>query len=525
LLDPTVLIFLSSGLFLGWSLGANDAANVFGTAVGSRMIRFTTAAIICGIFVILGAYVSGTGAAQTLGKLGAVNAIGGSFMAALAAGLTVYWMTKLGLPVSTSQAIIGSIIGWNLFSDSYTDISSLLKILSTWIICPLLSAVIAAFLFSVAKIFVRKMGIGLIRFDGYTRLALILAGAFGAYSLGANNIANVMGVFVPVAPFPDMLFGQGFSISSAQIANVMGVFVPVAPFPDMLFGQGFSISSAQQLFLVGGLAIAVGVFTYSKRVMMTVGSELMRLTPLAAWVAVMSHSIVLFLFASERLEQLLAKMSLPTIPLVPVSSSQAVVGAVIGIGMLQGGREIQWPRVYSIVKGWVITPLVSCLLCFVGLYFLQNVFQQTVQRDSNYTLSASVIEKLQKEGIETEGLHELTGTVFQKSAEVVRAVKDKVSLSSKQGLKVVEYSLQKSLIVTAEKIADLETNGLSSVQLDALSKLAGQTYNYPWQLGDALAEISQEWIMLGGGLKDKLHDRDIKQKLAYLYRKFQRRER
>ena len=496
MLDPTVLIFLSSGLFLGWSLGANDAANVFGTAVGSRMIRFTTAAIICGIFVILGAYVSGTGAAQTLGKLGAVNAIGGSFMAALAAGLTVYWMTKLGLPVSTSQAIIGSIIGWNLFSDSYTDISSLLKILSTWIICPLLSAVIAAFLFSVAKVFVRKMGIGLIRFDGYTRLALILAGAFGAYSLGANNIANVMGVFVPVAPFPDMLFGQGFSISSAQ-----------------------------QLFLVGGLAIAVGVFTYSKRVMMTVGSELMTLTPLAAWVAVMSHSIVLFLFASERLEQLLAKMSLPTIPLVPVSSSQAVVGAVIGIGMLQGGREIQWPRVYSIVKGWVITPLVSCLLCFVGLYFLQNVFQQTVQRDSNYTLSASVIEKLQKEGIETEGLHELTGTVFQKSAEVVRAVKDKVSLSSKQGLKVVEYSLQKSLIVTAEKIADLETNGLSSAQLDALSKLAGQTYNYPWQLGDALAEISQEWIMLGGGLKDKLHDRDIKQKLAYLYRKFQRRER
>ncbi|MDP6308188.1 MAG: anion permease [SAR324 cluster bacterium] len=496
MLDPTVLIFLSSGLFLGWSLGANDAANVFGTAVGSRMIRFTTAAIICGIFVILGAYVSGTGAAQTLGKLGAVNAIGGSFMAALAAGLTVYWMTKLGLPVSTSQAIIGSIIGWNLFSDSYTDISSLLKILSTWIICPLLSAVIAAFLFSVAKIFVRKMGIGLIRFDGYTRLALILAGAFGAYSLGANNIANVMGVFVPVAPFPDMLFGQGFSISSAQ-----------------------------QLFLVGGLAIAVGVFTYSKRVMMTVGSELMRLTPLAAWVAVMSHSIVLFLFASERLEQLLAKMSLPTIPLVPVSSSQAVVGAVIGIGMLQGGREIQWPRVYSIVKGWVITPLISCLLCFVGLYFLQNVFQQTVQRDSNYTLSASVIEKLQKEGIQTEGLHELTGTVFQTSAEVVRAVKDKVSLSSKQGLKVVEYSLQKSLIVTAEKIADFETNGLSSAQLDALSKLAGQTYNYPWQLGDALAEISPEWIMLGGGLKDKLHDRDIKQKLAYLYRKFQRRER
>ena len=494
MLDPSVLIFLSSGLFLGWSLGANDAANVFGTAVGSRMVRFTTAAIICGVFVVLGAFVSGTGAAQTLGKLGAVNAIGGSFMAALAAGLTVYWMTKLGLPVSTSQAIIGSIIGWNLFSDSYTDISSLLKILSTWIICPLLSAVIAAILFTLSKFFVRKMGVGLIRFDGYTRVALILAGAFGAYSLGANNIANVMGVFVPVAPFPDMQFGQGFSISSAQ-----------------------------QLFLVGGLAIAVGVFTYSKHVMMTVGSELMRLTPLAAWVAVMSHSIVLFLFASERLEQLLANMSLPTIPLVPVSSSQAVVGAVIGIGMLQGGREIQWPRVYSIVKGWVITPGISCLLCFVGLYFLQNVFQQTVQRDSTYLLSASVIEKFQKEGIETSGLQELTGTVFRSSAEVVRSVEEKVMLNSTQGLKVVEYSLQKNMVVTAEKIAEMDKNGLSSAQLDALSNLEGQTYNFPWQLGDALAEISTEWVVRGGGLKNKLHDRKIKQKLTYLYRIFYRR--
>jgi PiT family inorganic phosphate transporter len=455
------------------------------------MVRFTTAALICGVFVVLGAFVSGTGAAQTLGKLGAVNALGGSFMAALAAGLTVYWMTKLGLPVSTSQAIIGSIIGWNLFSDSYTDISSLLKILSTWIICPLLSGVIAALLFTLAKIFVRKIGVGLIRMDGYTRLALILAGAFGAYSLGANNIANVMGVFVPVAPFPDLQFGQDFSVSSAQ-----------------------------QLFLVGGLAIAVGVFTYSKRVMMTVGSELMTLTPLAAWVAVMSHSIVLFLFASERLEQLLANMSLPTIPLVPVSSSQAVVGAVIGIGMLQGGREIQWPRIYGIVRGWVITPVISCLFCFVGLYFLQNVFQQEVQRESNYLLSTRVLEKFQKEGIETTGLNQLSDSTFSSSAELVRAVSSIVPLSSQQGLKVVEFSLQKSLLITQEKIASMDKKGLSSIQLDALNQLQGQTFNFPWQLGDSLAEISSEWEVRGGGLKNKLHDRKIKQKLAYLYRNF-----
>lgn len=81
--DLTVLILLGSGLFLGWSLGANDAANVFGTAVGTRMVRFGTAAAVCSIFVILGAVVSGAGAAQTLGKLGSIDAIAGSFMAAL----------------------------------------------------------------------------------------------------------------------------------------------------------------------------------------------------------------------------------------------------------------------------------------------------------------------------------------------------------------------------------------------------------------------------------------------------------
>ena len=110
-MDAAVLIFLCSGLFLGWSLGANDAANVFGTAVGTRMVKFGTAAILCSLFVILGAVVSGAGASHTLGKLGAVNALPGSFMAAFSAGFTVLLMTRLRLPVSTSQAVVGAIIG------------------------------------------------------------------------------------------------------------------------------------------------------------------------------------------------------------------------------------------------------------------------------------------------------------------------------------------------------------------------------------------------------------------------------
>ncbi|MDH3580988.1 MAG: inorganic phosphate transporter [Hyphomicrobiales bacterium] len=348
-MDPSIIIFLTSGLFLGWALGANDAANVFGTAVGTKMVRFGTAAVICSLFVILGAVVSGAGTSHTLGKLGAISALPGAFMTALSAAIAVYTMTKAGLPVSTTQAIVGGIIGWNLFSASPTDTKTLTTIVSTWFICPVLAAVIAIVVYKGVTLTLHRSKLHLLRTDAYTRTALILAGAFGAYSLGANNIANVVGVFIPAEPFETLSIGGLFTFSSAQ-----------------------------QLFLLGGLAIAVGVATYSKKVMMTVGSELGHISPVAAFVAVLSHSIVLFLFASRGLEAWLASKGLPTIPLVPVSSSQAVVGSVVGIAILKGIGGIQWRVLGRIVLGWAATPLLAGVICFIGLFFLQNVFGQVV---------------------------------------------------------------------------------------------------------------------------------------------------
>jgi PiT family inorganic phosphate transporter len=159
----------------------------------------------------------------------------------------------------------------------------------------------------------------------------------------------------------------------------MGVFVPSSPFTDFTIAGLFTFSSTEQLFLMGAVAIAVGVMTYSKRVMMTVGGGIMPLSPVAAWVVVMAHSIVLFLFASQGLEQFLASHGLPTIPLVPVSSSQAVVGAVLGIAILKGGRGIRWRVLGGIGAGWVAAPAIAGVVCFIGLYFMQNVFDQKVQ--------------------------------------------------------------------------------------------------------------------------------------------------
>lgn len=340
---------MSSGLFLGWSLGANDASNVFGTAVGSRMISFRTAAIYCSIFLLLGAVISGAGASHTLGKLGAVNAMAGAFVVAFSAAISVYLMTLAKYPVSTSQAIVGAIIGWNCFADMSTDYNALIKIMMTWVACPILSAIIAVISYLVVGWILKVLKVPIFSLDRATRNGLLLVGIFGSYSLGANNIANVVGVFLPVSPFQDM-----------HLFNIV------------------QITAAQQLFFIGGVAICVGVFTYSRRVMDTVGDGIFKLSPVMAFVAVWSHSVVLFSFSSKGLEKLLLDLGLPALPLVPVSSSQAIVGAVIGMGLLKGGSSIQWKTVGGITCGWVTTPLIAGAVSFICLFIAQNVFLQTV---------------------------------------------------------------------------------------------------------------------------------------------------
>ena len=342
------LFFLSSGLFLAWSLGANNAANVFGPAVGTRMVRFRTAAIITSVMVLLGAVAEGSGASGTLGKLGDVNALPGAFIIGMAAAVTTALMTRAGLPVSTSQAIVGGIVGWNFFVGLPTDPTALIKIVSTWVASPIIAAAFAAGLYWLARLWLKRVKIPILYQDAWTRYLFLAVGAFGAYSLGANNIANAMGVFAEVSPFEGM--------------NLLGL----------------ELSSTQILFGVGGVAIGVGVYTYSIRVMRTVGTNLFKLSPVAGLIVVLAEALVLFLFGSVALKHWLIAHHLPSVPLVPVSSSQAVVGAVLGIAIAKGGRNIQYKVLGRISLGWLATPVLACLMAWVGLYVMQNVFDQQV---------------------------------------------------------------------------------------------------------------------------------------------------
>lgn len=344
----TSIIYIASGLFLGWSLGANDAANVFGTAVGAKVIKFKTAAVIMSIFVVIGAVASGSGASHTLGKLGAITSLSGAFIVALASALTVFWMTRYGLPVSTSQAIVGSIIGWNIYSSNPTSMSTLSKIVLTWVLCPVLSALFSIIFYKIFKNRTEKLKTNIFMRHYYIRTGLLVVGAFGAYSLGANNIANVMGVFTNSIQLPSIDLGL------------------------------FTVNNTQILFFLGSVAIAVGVFTYSKKVMMTVGNSIYKLSPATALIVVFSSSFVLFIFASVSLQNLFISLGIPPIPLVPVSSSQAVVGAVIGIGLGKGDKNINFGKLKKISAGWIFTPTISLILTYISLFFMENVFMNSV---------------------------------------------------------------------------------------------------------------------------------------------------
>ncbi len=463
-------LYMSTGLFLGWSLGANHAVNVFGSAVSSRMVRFRTAAIIAGVFVILGAVVSGAGPTRTLTTLGAVNAIAGCFTVALAVGLTVTWMTTIRLPVSTSQAVVGGIVGWNLFTGSPTDTYSLSRIVSTWLVGPLLSAVFAFLLFKALTALLRGRRLHILTLDAYTRTGLLALGAAASYLLGANNIANVMGMFVPAVPFGDVA--------------VSGLF---------------TFSGTRMLFFLGGLAIAVGILTYGEQVMMTVGRDLYKITPLAGLVVVLAEVLVLFLFTSESLEAFLLHTGLPTIPLVPLSSTQVVIGAVIGVGLAKGGRGINYNVLGKIAGGWAVAPVVAGLSCYIALFIAQNVFELEVVKTSSYVITPGVRQELSQRGLDSRALAALDGKPITGSAQFRQTLQRIRPWSEKEMVVLFDCADLDTLVVdTVRAFTQSEPLPLTPQQHQSLAALHGSIFEHRWELDRALAEADSSWGELAG---------------------------
>ena len=296
---------LIAGAFMGWGLGANDAANLFGPAVGSRALRFWTAASLASVFVVIGAVLMGSRGFATYGAIGAQTLVS-SFTVMLAAGITVTIMTMLGLPISSTQATVGAIIGGSLLNASGVNLQPLMKIFLSWILTPIGGMIAAYIPYKIITLYPHTLMGRFASQDRFVRWGLVLVTCYGAFSLGANNVANVTGVYVKAG----------------------------------LISPSFAA-------LFGSLAIALGIMTFSKRVIRTVGSGLVPLDPFAALVVILAESITLNVYAMIG---------------VPVSASQAVVGAVVGIGLVKGVKTIDGRALVRVLFGWLGTPTIACAL-------------------------------------------------------------------------------------------------------------------------------------------------------------------
>ncbi len=453
-------IFLIGGLLLGWSLGANNTPVLFGTAVGSKMIRIKSALITASIFVILGAVLQGAHTTISIGELGRINAIGGAFTVTLATGLTTIWMIKAGLMVSITQALVGGIVAWSLFAGEPLNTSLMIGIIQSWIFSPLMAFITSFVLFKLLHNFYSKAKINLFSVDFLFKLNYILWGSIAAFTFGANNIANVVGVYLFSNPFKNIKIG------------------PV------------EISSTYILLLVGSLSIAAGILTGSKNVLKTVGEKVLKLTPLAGLVVVLSHSIVLFLYSSDLIRKLLNALHLPSLPLVPLASSQVVIGAMIGIGMARGsGRLINFKVLKDIAISWIITPISAGLLSFFLLFFAQNVFQLTVKRSSSYIFDHSAINEAKSRNIDVEPILALKGKVFTSTKSIYNVLSNTKKYNKEEITHILEISRIDSISVDTLKLNQIPQKWFKPEELEEIKKLHGKIYVHSWQFKSELRNL------------------------------------
>jgi PiT family inorganic phosphate transporter len=282
------------------------------------------------------------------------------------------------------------------------------------------------------------------------------------------------------------------------------------------------ISGIQQLFFLGAMAIAVGAYTYSRKVMETVGGSLLKLSPETALVVVLAEALVLFLFSSEGLESFLIRHGLPPVPLVPVSSSQAVVGAIIGIGIIKGVKGIKYSVMGEIVAGWIATPLIAAVLSFICLFFMQNVFAQQVSRQNIFQITGQVIERLQQENISDPNLPVLKDKEYRNSTRFQTLLKEKTKLDYSQRRRVFEISKREYFYIDAAVIiAKLDRTWFSAGQIASLNAISGRYYNYSWQLWDELEKLTSEWKFKADSAKNRLYNKDLKAKREFVSRTFQ----
>lgn len=338
-----------AGIFMGWSLGTNDGANAFGTAVATGVVKYRTAITIIAIFVVIGAFLQGEGNLLKVAELATGNEVMASestvqkavaegtpetlvlksaIKAAIVftcAAITVFIMSYMKFPVSANQSITGAIVGWGLCNADYSNpelraslLSQLGKFASTWLLNLLDAAIISFCIVKLANKFLIPRLTRLANYDKLVKIGYLIAGGFASYSIGMNSSANVTALY-----YGEVIDGvQTNLLSSGRVAAT-----------------------------IGGIAIAIGVLTYSKKVMMTVGSSIAPLTQIEGFLVIIAMALTIVIMGNTMG--------------IPVSTSQAVVGAVVGAGITKGWRCVNYGVFKNIAIAWVSSPVGAGLLTYL----------------------------------------------------------------------------------------------------------------------------------------------------------------
>ena len=314
---------LIAGLFVGWGIGANDAANSMGMAVGAGVRSVKQAMLLVAGCGLAGALLLGARVIQTVGygvfPIGQVEPVYRDLFVlavSIAAGITVTASTWLKAPTSTSHAIVGGIIGSGI-AMGRADLANwpiVLRVALGWLTTPISAALLSYLFLRIGRKLVAAWP-GVRLKPQWLGMLLTVSGCLMAFSWGANDVANAVGPLV----------GSGV----------------VSPFTGAL---------------LGGVAMGLGVITWGARVMETVGERITKLVPATALAAETAAAVNILIFTFLGL---------------PASSSHTIVGTVFGAGLMQDRQKVNYSVLVEIFVAWLVTPLVGGAIGFCLFRLLQ----------------------------------------------------------------------------------------------------------------------------------------------------------
>jgi len=390
---------------MAWNIGANDVANSMASAVGAKAITIRQAVFIAGILNVLGAVFIGSHVTNTIRK-GIVStdimadpqvAMIGALSALLAAALWVSFATWKSLPVSTTHSIVGAMIGFGIMAGGFAVINwfKLAAVVLSWVISPVFSLLIAFGMFKIIvkailikkESFVRALKlspvfIGLAVFiivlsflfktplgknlamESWTALlvAFIFAMTLGYSGMFLLRRVIPMGVSDGVEEvFRKIQIGTSCYVALAQGAN--DVANAIGPLAVIYFlvktgSVGAKVPVPVFLLLFGGIGIACGIGMAGYRVMDTIGTKITSLTNTRGF------SVD---FAAASTVLLASKLGLP------VSTTHAAVGGVLGVGLAGGIEAINFRIVFQIMWYWILTVPAAAVTSMIIFKILQLI--------------------------------------------------------------------------------------------------------------------------------------------------------